>query len=403
TPANLQAASNQITRSLPANDVVGASNWLEQKISADVTTSVMIPFLLAFSIFALVVAAMIIGNVVSGAVIAGYRDIGVMKAIGFTPLQVLAVLVVQILIPATAGAAAGVVVGLLASQPFLGQTADAFDLPTPSGLVPWVIAVCFGTALAVVLLATLIPGLRAARLSAAEAITAGTSPGLRRGHVLARVLARVPISRAATIGATDSVVRPVRSGMTLVAVALGVATVTFATGLTASLGDVKAALVRSQQVQVIATRDGGGYLGAPMSDAQLTSLIQRQSGTQRVTAEGQTQAHITGLSQPIPIYGYRGASNWIGYVLIHGRWFAGTDEAVAPTALLTTAGLHLGDTVRISENGRVTRVRLVGEIFDQQDDNLLLRTDWSTLASLPPGAEPQTYAIAVSGDARQYA
>lgn len=399
----ITAASNQIARQLPADSVVDSSNWLTVRASADVTTSVMIPFLLAFSIFALVVAAMIIGNVVSGAVIAGYRDIGVMKAIGFTPLQVLAVLHVQILIPAAIGAAGGVAVGLVASQPFLAQTADAFDLPTPSGLVPWVIAACLGTALAVVLLATLTPGLRAARLSAAEAITAGTSPGLRRGHLLARVLARVPIPRAATLGATDAVVRPVRSGMTLIAVALGVATVTFATGLTTSLGDVKAALVRSQQVQITATRDGGGYLGAPMSDAQLTSLVEMQSETQRVAAEGEVQAHITGLSQPIPIHGYRGASGWIGYVVINGRWFAGPGEAVAPTALFTTAGLHLGDTVRISDNGRSTTVRLVGEIFDEQDDNLLLRTDWSTVAAIAPYAEPQTYEIAVSGDARQYA
>ena len=403
TQTAITAASNQIARHLPADSIVDSSNWLTVRASADITTSVMIPFLLAFSIFALVVAAMIIGNVVSGAVIAGYRDIGVMKAIGFTPLQVLAVLAVQILIPAVVGAVAGVIAGLLASQPFLGQTADAFNLPAPSGLVPWVIAVCLGTALAVVLVATLLPGLRAARLSAAEAITAGTSPGLRRGHVFTRLLARLPVSRAATIGAGDSVVRPVRSGMTLIAVALGVATVTFAAGLTTSLGDVKAALVRGQQVQVIATRDGGGYLGAPMSDAQLTSLIQRQSGTQRVTAEGQVQAHITGLSQPIPIYGYRASSSWIGYVVINGRWFSGPAEAVAPTALFTTAGLHLGQIVHISENGRATTVRLVGEIFDEQDDNLLLRTDWSTLASIAPGAAPQTYDIAVSGDARQYA
>ena len=115
------------------------------------------------------------------------------------------------------------------------------------------------------------------------------------------------------------------------------------------------------------------------------------------------QAHITGLSQPVPIYGYRGASGWIGYALINGRWFDGPGEAVAPTALFTTTGLHLGNTVRISVSGRVSTVRLVGEIFDEQDDNLLLRTDWSTLASVAPQTEPQTYDIAVSGDAGRYA
>ena len=403
TAASIQAASNQIARHLPVDAVVGSDSWLAQRTSADTTTAVMIPSLLAFSAFALAAAAVIIGNVVSGAVIAGYRDIGVMKSIGFTPAQVLVTLLVQILVPAAAGAVIGVAAGVVASQPFLSQTSDAFDLPAPDPVVPWVVAACVGALLSVVVLAALVPGLRAARLSAAEAIATGSAPGgrIRRAGSL---LSRLPLPRAATLGAGDSLARPVRSAMTLIAVVLGVATITFAVGLSSSLADVKAALVRDASVQVVATRDGGGDLGQAMSDQQLSSLIAAQPGTAHYVAEALTEAHVTGVSAPIPVFGYRGDASWTGYVLISGRWFSAPGEAVAPTALLTAAGLHVGDRVRVSEGGRSTMVRLVGEIFDQQGDNLLLRTGWSTVAAVDPGAQPRTYEIAVSGvDARQYA
>ena len=104
------------------------------KLDADRTTAVMIPFLLAFSGFALLASALTIGNLVSGAVIAGTRDIGIMKSVGFTPSQVVAVLAGQMLIPAIAGCGAGVPLGILASQPFLADTAHAFNLPQTFGV-----------------------------------------------------------------------------------------------------------------------------------------------------------------------------------------------------------------------------------------------------------------------------
>jgi putative ABC transport system permease protein len=402
TAAAIQAASRQITRGLPADAVVGATNWLEQKISADVTTSVMIPFLIAFSVFALLAAAVIIGNVVSGAVTAGYRDIGVMKSIGFTPAQVVGTFLLQVMIPAGVGALIGVAAGTLASQPFLAQTADAFNLPVPSPIVPWVLCAGLLAPLLVGAAATLIPGIRAARLSAAAAIASGSAPHIRRGFVVARALARLPIPRAISLGATDALARPLRSGMTLVAVVIGVATITFVTGLTSSLDLVKHALTRDGQVQVTVARDTGpGGGGQTMSDAQVVSLIQQQQGTNRFVAVGQVDTHVSGISQPIPVYGYRGASNWIGYVLISGRWFSGPGEAVAPTAFFQAAGVHVGDTVRTGSSGHQSVVRLVGEIFDQQSDNLLLRTDWSTLAAVNPTATADSYDVSVSGTSPQ--
>ena len=85
TAADLAAA----TRSprAPADAIVGTQTYLTQE-SVDRIADLYVPVLLAFSIFALLAAAFLIANIVSGIVLTSYRDIGVMKAVGYTPGQV---------------------------------------------------------------------------------------------------------------------------------------------------------------------------------------------------------------------------------------------------------------------------------------------------------------------------
>ncbi|MBT3155188.1 ABC transporter permease [Streptomyces sp. CHD11] len=56
-----------------------------------------------FGVLGLLVSTLIVGNVVSGAVVSGYRHIGVLKALGFTPNQVVAVYLTMLSVPAVVG------------------------------------------------------------------------------------------------------------------------------------------------------------------------------------------------------------------------------------------------------------------------------------------------------------
>jgi putative ABC transport system permease protein len=115
-----------------------------------------------------------VANVVSAAVIAGYRRIGVLKSIGFTPAQVAASYLAQLGIPALAGAAAGTVLGDWLVVPVIGL----FPVQGERVFVPvWVdITVPLGM-LALTGLAAAIPALRAGRKPAVETISAAQSPG----------------------------------------------------------------------------------------------------------------------------------------------------------------------------------------------------------------------------------
>jgi len=96
-----------------------------------------------------------------------------MKSVGFSPVQVMLVLLGQILVPAVLGCLLGIALGTLASQPFLQQTAHAFGLPAPFTAV---LPVDLGVLALIMILAcaaALVPAHRASHLSAVTAITRG--------------------------------------------------------------------------------------------------------------------------------------------------------------------------------------------------------------------------------------
>ena len=406
TASDITAAIATITNVVPSTAVVGTSNYLDTKLNADRTTAVMIPFLLAFSAFALLASALIIANLVGGAVIAGIRDIGIMKSIGYTPGQVVAVFAGQMLIPAGIGCLAGLPAGVALSQPFLEDTAHAFGLPRTFGFAPGADAVGVGAILLVVVVTTMLASLRAGQQSAAQAIAAGSAPAGHGGSWQARLSAGLPMPRSLTLGLGESLARPIRSAMTVIAIVIGVATVTFAAGLHLSLGLVASSLTRSQQVQVQVYRESAGKTDqSGTGDPQVTSLIASQPGTARYVSDGNANSTVPGAGESVPVTAYREDSSWIGYVLISGRWFSAPGEAVAPTAFFHRVGRHVGDTITADFYGTPVQLRLVGEIFDQQGDDILLRTAfasvpgnlvaWNYEVQLRPGTDPVAYAAAL--------
>ncbi|MCO4276820.1 hypothetical protein NG701_20785 [Pseudarthrobacter sp. HLT3-5] len=66
-----------------------------------------------FAIVILIAVALTIASVITGTVLAGYRDFGVAKALGCTPWQVMGLLVAQVGVPAGIGALLGLPLGIL--------------------------------------------------------------------------------------------------------------------------------------------------------------------------------------------------------------------------------------------------------------------------------------------------
>jgi putative ABC transport system permease protein len=252
TQSQISADVTALTRALPAGTITGTGSWLAVKSQQSGTIAIIVPFVAAFGVIGLVMSVVIVGNVVNGAVVAGYRRIGVLKSVGFTPVQVVAAYVAQVGIPALAGTLAGVVVGNLLSVPLLSQTASVYGvgrLLVPVSVdvgVPLLMCVLVG-------LAALLPALRAGRLSAVQAIATGRAPRPGRGYTARRLLGRLPLPRPVTIGLAAPFARPARTAVTIAAILFGATAVIFAAGLNSTLtkaanGQSHAA---SEQVQVV--------------------------------------------------------------------------------------------------------------------------------------------------------
>ena len=85
TAAQIRADLAEVTGALPPGTVTGAGSWLAAESQNTGNGAIMEPFVVAFALIGLVMAVLIVANVVSGAVAAGYYRIGVLKSIGLTP------------------------------------------------------------------------------------------------------------------------------------------------------------------------------------------------------------------------------------------------------------------------------------------------------------------------------
>src|SRR6185436_12800747 len=83
TGAAVEARLAAVTAGLPAGALLAAQPYTVVKKQASADIGAYIPLLATFGVLGLIVAVVIVGNVVSGAVVAGFRHIGVLKALGF--------------------------------------------------------------------------------------------------------------------------------------------------------------------------------------------------------------------------------------------------------------------------------------------------------------------------------
>jgi putative ABC transport system permease protein len=409
TADDLSASLDTATSSLPDGALVGSSTYLAVRTEAERGIAPFVPFVVAFAILGLVLAVLISANVVSGAVIAGTRTIGVLKSLGFTPGQVVGAYVGQVVLPAVVGCLAGSVVGVLLAVPVLAQTGRAYNLPNSTTDVPvWTVILVALAAPVVVTLAATGPALRAGRMAANQAITVGRSPRTGRGYRVRRALAATRLPRSAALGLGLPFARPVRSAATLISVLLGAITLVFAVGLSLSLHRVHSGFTRTDAVPVVVDVPHGGVKGkvvfngggAPDVDlAQLQATIASWPGTAHVVGVGEVPVRLVGAGDA-NVYAYNGASDWTGFPLVSGRWYAAPGEAVASSYLLRQTGHHVGDKLTVTGDDGTATVVVVGEFFDGRN-GLNIITDAATVSGVGD-TSPDRFEVAVTGDLATY-
>ena len=389
TSAELSTAVETLRAALPPGSITSSINYLLVRSIFNVVNQVLIGILVAFSIFALVATVAIVANLVTGIVISAYREIGIMKAIGFTPGQVASVFVLQILVPAVAACLFGIPGGTILSQPLLASSSEALGLSyRPTFSVP-LDFVALGGALLIVALAALLPALRAGRLKPAVVIANAAAPRGQSGRWIRRLASGLGLPRPLVLGVGDAAARPLRATLTAVAVFLGVATIVIALGETRHFADIYPYEAHVGSVDVVVLKS------AVLTDLEAMRLFEAQPETGRVVAQTATNIVVPGIADPVPSVMFRGESDALGYLVTTGRWFNGPGEVVAPKGLLRDAHLQVGDTFAASFRGTTVRLRLVGVVYDfaggPGGHELML--DSSTVVPALADLSPSTYFV----------
>jgi len=409
--AQIRADVTAITRALPAGTVANSASWLTAQFQAEGNGAIMEPFVLAFALIGLVMAVLIVGNVISGAVVAQYQRIGVLKSLGLTPAQVVAVYLNRVTWPALTGCVIGAAAGGLLSLSVLHKSAGAYGVGSQQ--LPWSALVIAPAAMfALTMIAALGPAARAGRLSAIDAIAAGRAPRSGRGYAAHRLAARLRLPRPVGLGVAAPFARPARTLVTLAAVAFGATAVIFAVGLHSSLSRAAAAQSQSAtvQVQLQQTGIGAGPNQMPTAAqlARAIAVLRAEPGTARAVTLYGNQLTVPGVSQPVQSLAFDGPSAWTGYALIGGRWFDAPGEVDVNTSFLDASGLAIGDSTTVDTGTAEVTVRIVGEVFAPSHQPRLygstqtlpgvagIANFWQVDVGLRPGASASSYVQTVN-------
>ncbi|MFJ8744210.1 ABC transporter permease [Embleya sp. NPDC127516] len=398
---DITTARARLAAAVPPDALLGSQSYLDTKRAADQNAAPTIPFLMAFGALGIAMSVIIVGSVVSGAVGTGLRRIGILKAIGFTPREVVRAYVAQALIPASVGIGVGVVLGNLMALPLLSDTEEVYG-DTSLAVAWWVDVLVPAAALLVVVLAALVPALRAGRLRTVEAIAIGRAPRTGRGQWAHRAAGRLPLPRALTYGLASPFAHPVRMLAMLLAVAFGTVAATFAVGLTSSLNAVGEAQDPENRAAITVIGGGlsegpGGPVGpggpqpgkgdtaeAAVDTARVRAAIEAQRGTASYYGLAQADVTVTGVAGSVRATLYQGDSRPGSYEMISGHWIAGPGEVAVPTRFLERTGTRIGDPVRVTYRGDTQTLRIVGEAFDTSDDGMRLHADLAAFAAARP-------------------
>jgi putative ABC transport system permease protein len=398
TDAQLRADVAKVARVLPPGTVTGFGSWLAVENRSAGNAAIMEPFVIAFALIGLAMAVLIVGNVVSGAVVAGYHRIGVLKSIGLTPAQVVVAYLSRVGLPALAGCLAGVVAGNLLAVPVLKTSSAAYGVGGQQ--VPWWASVAAPAGmLALTALAAFGPALRAGRLSAIQAIAAGRAPSAGRGYAAHRLAARLPLPRPVGLGLAAPFARPARTAVTLAAVAFGATAVIFAFGLNSSLSRASASQSRSASVPVQIQpfgRPGAGPGQSPdvAQDAAVTAALRAQPGTLHEVAVYQNGIKVPGIAGNVNAWAFGGDASWTGYGIVAGRWYDAPGEVDVNTSFLTSSGLAVGDNATVNTGTAQVTVHIAGEVFQPSSEPRLYGST-QTLSGIATSQNLQQYDVAL--------
>ncbi|MFJ6632913.1 FtsX-like permease family protein [Streptomyces sp. NPDC091376] len=394
-PDDTDYAVQRAVTVLGAGAVTDVSSWQQARAEAQGDTRLLGQVLGLFGLGALLAAALAVFGAISTRVRGHLRDISVLKAIGFTPGQVVRVFLVQHLAFAVLGAVVATVLTETLGSRVPGRLGEAVGVW--QGL-PGHTAVLLAVPVAAVLFigaTTCLAAWRAGRVPPVPVLPAGVARGGRLSGPARRALG-LGLPPALVLGWHRAFARGPQAPATIVRLALPLLLITVALSAWTTIARFESKPEELGLAAALTARADAG-----LGDREALSLLDAHPQVAAAHPGVETAALVPGQTGTIALRGLGTREQPYPFTVAEGRAAHGPDEAVAGQGLLDLLGVRVGDWVRMTVGGHPQILHIVGRSIEPENGGRTVSTSLDTLREndpalratlfqlqLRPGADP---------------
>ncbi|MFE9447558.1 FtsX-like permease family protein [Streptomyces sp. NPDC006739] len=386
-PADTDYAVQRAVTVLGSGAVGEVSTWQQARADAQGDNRLLGQVLGLFGLGALLAAAFAVHGAISTRIRGHLRDISVLKAIGFTPAQVVRIFLLQHVAYALLGAvAAGALIqGLGTRVP--GRLGDAVGVW--EGLPGHALALA-AVPVGAVLFIGAVTGLAAWRAGRVPPVpvprpVAPAGAGLTG---LARRALGLRLPPALVLGWHKAFPRRARTLATVGRLTLPLLLIVVAMSAWTTIDRFHSTPERMGLPTGLTVRADAG-----LGDAATRALLHRDPRVAAAYPGVEVAALVPGQTATIALRGLGTSAHPYPRALAAGRAPHGPDEAVAGQGLLDLLGVRVGDWVRMTVGDQPQILHIVGRSIEPENAGRVISTSLDTLRENDPGLAPTLYQL----------
>lgn len=322
--------------------------------------------LTVFSGVGLVTSGFLVANTLAAMTAEQVSEIGVVKAIGGTRIQVLTIYLIAAMLYGILGTLVGIVIGAIGSWQLLSYIGAVLNLDIRFTISPEGVALGIVVGIGVTFIGGLIPSLAGTAIRVKDALEAyGITSTYGQGRVDQLVKKIIALPPLAAMSLRNLARRKVRSFITLLVIAVAVAASLAAQSTSASVNAGIDGLFETYRAdawvwfdQWVGTNFASNFLAVDgVRASEVWTLGDAWVSATSAPSLAPVKARLWGVPANTTMY----APN-----LVSGRWYREdeTDAAVVSTDLVQERNLRLGDTIELEVDETRRTFRIVGITVD---------------------------------------
>jgi putative ABC transport system permease protein len=380
----------QVEDVLHGDAVESHVDWREIRESAIFDAQINFVFLSTFSFFAILATILVVASSISSIVLSQFRQIGILKAIGFTRPQILGLYVGQYSILSLVGSPLGALLGVALSPLPLKSVAASLSTTFRPPLEPSLLALAASITMGSVILATGGAALRGARANIIRSIAVGAEAPRKKSPWPVRWTTQLGLPIVLTLGLNDIFAKPLRSFLTGLNLALGVIGIVFGLTITETIGAYR------ENPALMGIAYDATVTRETSSDQKTRHVLSNAPGVEAFYGERVVEAETPG-GRAFQVKAVDGDLPPFPIKIEEGRLpRPNTHEAIAGRGLLNWLGIQVGDEITVYLEDRDSRPitwQIVGKYPEPTNLGRMLMVSLPSIARLVKDPQPSTYRL----------